>query len=102
MAFIISNYLSLNDERAALDHYDIFDSTPFSTFVAGAILMARDIKALIRDDLSVRERIAAILNEELSKTLDSPILNQMLETHQSLKYEEVYDALLSMTNELNK
>jgi hypothetical protein len=57
---------------------------------------------VIKDDLSVRERLATILREEINKTLDSPLINQMLETHQPLKYEEVYDALLSMTNELTK
>jgi len=102
MAFIISNYLSLNDERAARDHYDIYDHTPFSNFVAGATLIARDIITVIKDDLSVQERLAAILREESSRSLDSPLINQMLETHQSLKYEEVYDALLSMNNEFNK
>jgi len=102
MAFILANYLALNDERAARDHYNIYDRTPFLTFVAGATLMARDIKIMILDDLSVRDRLSAILVAEISKTLDSALINQMLETHQSLKYEEVYDALISMTNELNK
>ncbi len=102
MAFIISNYLSLNDERSARDHYDIYDRTPFSNFIAGATLIARDIITVIKDDLSVRERLVTILREEINKTLDSPLINQMLETHQPLKYEEVYDALFSMTNELTK
>jgi predicted nucleotidyltransferase len=102
MAFIISNYLSLNDERAARDHYDIYDRTPFSNFIAGGTLIARDIITVIKDDLSVRGRLATILREEINKTLDSPLINQMLETHQPLKYEEVYDTLLSMTNELTK
>jgi len=102
MAFIISNYLSLNDQRAVRDHYDIYDRTPFSAFIAGATLMARDMNEVSRDDLPVRERLATILREEINKTLESPMINQMLETQQYLKYEVVYDALCSMTNELNK
>ncbi len=102
IAFIISNYLSLNDERAVRDHYDIYDRTPFSSFIAGATLMARDMNMVISDDLSVRERLATMLREEIRKALDSHLINQMLETHQPLKYEEVYDALHSMTIELTK
>lgn len=101
MALILSNYLSLNDERAAKNHYDIYNLTPFSTFIAGTILMARDINTMIHDDSSVRDRLGSILRDELHKTLDSPLINKMLETHQSLKYEGVYDALDSMIKELN-
>ena len=102
MAFIISNYLALYDERAARDHYDLYDHTPFSTFIGGATLMARDIKMVIRDDFSVCDKLSLILQGEIDKNLDSPLINQILETHHSLKYEEVYDALLCMANELNK
>lgn len=102
MAFIISNYLNLNDERAAHNHYDIYDQTPFSSFVAGATLIARDIRAIIRDDLSVRDSLSSILRAETEKNLVSPLINQILETHPSLKYEEVYDAILAMNKELNK
>ena len=33
---------------------------------------------------------------------DSKLINQMMETHASLKYEEVYNGLRSITTELNK
>jgi predicted nucleotidyltransferase len=102
MAFIITKYLGINDERAAKDHYDLYETNPFSTFIAGATLLGRDIKRLLREDKSALERFYRILRDETGKELDSPLINQMLETHPSLKYEEVYDALLSLTNEFNK
>ncbi len=101
MAFVLASYLSLNDERAVRDHYDIYDRSPFSAFVAGATLMARDIKSMISDDLSVGARLSAILSAEIDLTLDSALINQMLETNPSLKYEEVFDALFSMNNEIH-
>lgn len=102
IAFIISSYLPLNDERAASEHFDIYEHTPFSEFIAGAMLIARDIKVIIRDNLLVREKLARILLEEVKKDIESPLINQILETHRALNYEDVYDALLALTDELNQ
>lgn len=102
MAFLISVYLEINMERAATNHYEIFERESFTTFNAGATLLGLDMRFIIRDDLGVLREFISILQSELDKEDESPLINQMLETHQSLKYEEVYDALLSMTNELNK
>lgn len=102
IAYIIDNYLSINDERAARHHYDIYEPTPFSKFVAGVTLMARDIKSLIGEEQFVSEKLLNILMSETDKTLESPLINQILETHPSLNYEEVFDALLAMINELNQ
>lgn len=102
MALILANYLSLNDERAVSDHYDIYERSPFSTFIAGATLMARDIKSVIIDDHSVSDRLYLILHNETDKTLDSPLINQILETHPYLNYEEVYEALKILTQEIKQ
>ncbi len=102
MALIIANYLEINDERAAKGHYDLYDQSPFSTFMAGGTLLARDIKTIAKEDTEVLDSLHQILLDETSKEMDSPLINQMLETHSYLKYEEVFDALLSITNELNK
>lgn len=100
MVLILVNYLDMNDERAARDHYDIYDRTPFSTFVAGATLMGRDIKSMISGDLSVGDRLSDILSTEIAKMLDSILINQMLETNPALKYEEAFAALSSLANEI--
>jgi len=102
MAFIISVYLDINMERAAADHYDLFEVESFTTFITGSSLLGRDMKSILKNDLEIRDEFVSILQNELSQETDSRLINQILETHQSLKYEEVYDALLSMTNELNK
>jgi predicted nucleotidyltransferase len=102
IAFILANYLSLNEERAVIDHYDIYDRTPFSTFVAGATLMARDLKAAIQDETSLLDKLTGILQVEISKTLESHLINQMIETHPIISYEEVYDSILVIIKELLK
>lgn len=102
MAFLTSVYLEINMERAATNHYEIFEQESFTTFNAGATLLGMDMRFIIRDDLSALREFIGILQSELDKEDESPLINQMLETHPSLKYDEVYDALLFMTNELNK
>jgi len=102
MAFLISIYLEINMERAAADHYDVFEHEPFTTFIAGATLMARDMKFIIHNDPLILHEFAGILQSEVKQGDESLLINQMLATNPSLKYEDVYDALLAMTNELNK
>jgi len=93
MAFLISVYLDLNMERAAASHYDVFEREPFSSFSAGASLLGRDMKSVIHDDLIILNEITGILQRELDSEEGSLLINQILETHSYLKYEEVYDAL---------
>lgn len=100
MALIISNYLEINVERAAKENYDLYEKSSFSTFVVGGMLLARDIKVLVNEDIKLLDELIQIVLNETRKELDSPLINQMLETHSSLKYEEVYEVLLSITNEL--
>jgi len=102
MAFIISVYLDINMERAALNHYDLFESEAFTTFISGATLLGRDISDILQGNPEIKNEFIGILQDELEKELEGRLINQILETHQSLKYEEVHDALLSMNNELNK
>jgi predicted nucleotidyltransferase len=101
IAFIISAYLDINEQRAVAENYDLYETDNFSTFVAGATLLGRDMKGILRNNPENLNVFIGILKEEVEKNEDSILINQMLETHPLLKYEEVYDALISITNELN-
>ncbi|MEI6750270.1 MAG: nucleotidyl transferase AbiEii/AbiGii toxin family protein, partial [Bacteroidota bacterium] len=48
MAFIISNYLEINIERAVTEHYDIYEVEGFSVYIAGASLLGRDMKEILK------------------------------------------------------
>ena len=102
MAFIISNYLDINLERAADKHFDIYDDEDYTIYKAGAILIGRDIKEILISNQVILDEFVGILQEEVDKEDDSALINQMMETHTGLKYEEVYNGLLSITNELSK
>jgi|WetSurMetagenome_2_1015567.scaffolds.fasta_scaffold148396_2 predicted nucleotidyltransferase len=101
MAFIISSYLDINEQRAVTENYDIYEADDFSTFVAGATLLGRDMKGILRNNPGILNEFAGILKAEVDKKENSLLINQMLETHQLLEYEKVNDALISITNELN-
>jgi predicted nucleotidyltransferase len=102
MAFIIINYLEINIERAATQNYDLYDVENFSTFIAGASLLGRDMKEILKNNPEILHEFIGILQTEVAKQDESILLNQIMETHRALKYEDVFNSLFSLTNELNK
>jgi len=102
MAFIIANYLEINEIRAAKEHYDIYEVDNFNIFTAGATLLGRDIKQMLRADNETIKSFSKILETELALEEESILINQMLETNKSLKYEETLGALQTLLQELKK
>ena len=102
MAFIISIYLEINEQRAVDENYDLYEDDDFTTFNAGAALLGRDMKAILQANVEILDEFVGILRAEVDLMEDSKLINQMMETHAPLKYEEVYNGLLSITKELNK
>ena len=102
IAYIISNYLEINEERAATENYDLYEVEDFSRFIAGASLLGRDVKEILKQNPEIQNEFIAILRVEVSKQEDSLLINQIMETHASLKYEDVYKCLQSLMHELNK
>jgi len=102
MAFIISTYLEINEQRVVKENYDLYEADDFSTFIAGASLLGRDMKIILKANPEILNEFMNILRAEVDKKDESQLINQMMETHASLKYEDAYNGLLSLTNELNK
>jgi predicted nucleotidyltransferase len=102
IAGLLDEYLDINLERSVIEHADIYESHDFTTFTAGAILMARDIRGHLADDLPLREEVGRILLEEIDAKEQSKLIRQILETHRLKKYEEVLRGLTLMEGELKK
>jgi len=100
LAFIIENYLEINIERVAAEHYDIYEVENFNTFTAGATLLGRDIKAILGANAETIQPFIKILEVELKLEDESPLMNQMIETHKSIKYETVVEAMNNLLLEL--
>jgi len=57
---------------------------------------------MLRDNVQLLSEFAKIIESEIVKEEGSLLINQILEAHLSKKYEEVYDALAKMLEELKK
>jgi len=92
--------LEINLDRATKSHYDIYETDNFTPFIAGATLLGRDIKRILSESTQTLETSIGILQTELNAQEESKLINQILETHGSLKYEEVFDGLQNLLNQL--
>lgn len=102
MALLLTNYLDINTEKVVEEHYDLYDTDEFDQVVAGAQLMAREVKLLIRDNENTLEYLREILTKEIELAEESQLINQLVESDTSLKYEQVFACLKSMCNEWSK
>ncbi|NQU33709.1 MAG: nucleotidyl transferase AbiEii/AbiGii toxin family protein [Bacteroidetes bacterium] len=93
MAFIINNYLNINEQRAIEDHFDLYEVEDFDIQVAGSRLLGRDISTLLSDYDSTKNKIVEILKSEVIKEDESRLINQILDTHKSFKYDNIYECL---------
>jgi len=100
LAFIIENYLEINIERAAEEHYDIYEVENFNTFTAGASLLGKDIKSILWENDGAIHTFIQILEGELRLEVESPLMNQMIETHKNLKFDTIMEALNNLLQEL--
>ena len=102
MALLLTNYLDINIERAVKEHYDLYETDEFDQVIAGAQLMARDVKLLIRDNEETLKYLREILAKEIELAEESQLINQLVESDASIQYEQVLACLESMFNEWSK
>lgn len=84
------------------DHYDIYEVKDFDTRIAGARLLGRDLTVLLSEYESTRIKILAIINNQINLNIESPLINQIIETHRSYNYEKVYQCLTQIAIGLNE
>jgi len=100
MALLLSNYLEINTKRAVEAHYDLYETEEFDKVIAGAQLMARDIKLLLWGNKKTQQYLLEILTQEIDLAEESVLINQLLEADASLRYEQVVGCLKVMCKEL--
>ncbi len=100
LAFIIENYLGINEERAFAEHYDIYETENFSTFTTGATLLGRDIKSILGGNKGTINTFIQILEDELKLEDESLLINQIIETHKTIEYDIIVEALTNLLQEL--
>jgi len=99
MGFIISNYLSINQDRVLSDHLDLYEDENFDTNTAGARLIGRDLKEILSNEES-KNKIDTILKQELERKEESRLINQIIETNRAFKYNETFTCISYMSAEI--
>lgn len=103
IAFILQNYLNINQERAVTSLYDeVYGIENFTELKAGASLIAIDLNDLIKDNQKVVMCVINILEEEIAKLEGSILINQMIETHKILQFNDILNSLQIIVDKLKK
>lgn len=101
IGFILENYLSINDQRAAENHYDEVYAEYQTIITGGATLLGMDISEILKEYLDDLATIKQILIDTVDKKEHSILINQIIETHKMLSYEEVLESIQNIIDQLN-
>jgi len=101
IGFILENYLLINEERAAVNYYEDIYTDDFTTAKGGATLLGIDVLEILKEYPQDLETIKQILIETVDKKEHSILINQILETHRMLFYEEVIQSIQNIVKQLN-
>ena len=99
LAILLTNYLDINTERAVEEHYDLYEEDEFDRIIAGARLIARDIKLLTQGNERTLKYLIEIVDKEIQLAKASILINQLVDSGASLRYEQVVSCLESMIRE---
>tara|TARA_R110002072_G_scaffold59514_1_gene151485 strand:- start:81698 stop:82549 length:852 start_codon:yes stop_codon:yes gene_type:complete len=102
IGFILENYLTINEERAAVNHYEAVYTEDFTTVKGGATLLGIDISEILKEYPEDLKIIKQILIETLEMEERSVLINQIIETHKMLSYEEILESIKNIVNQLNE
>ncbi len=94
IAFIINNYLGINEQRAGEEYYDeIYLDKDFTIESGGAKLLGIDVAIILQEYSETKEKIIAIIDTEIEKEDESRLINQMIETNTNFEYDEALKCL---------
>jgi predicted nucleotidyltransferase len=101
IGFILENYLSINDQRAAEQYYEMVYSDEQTILTGGALLLGIDILEILKGYPKDLETVKQTLKETLEMKEQSILINQIIETHKIISYEEALKSLQNIINQLN-
>jgi|SRR5690554_184264 len=100
MGFILLNYLNINEERAAMEHYEeVYEIDDFSITKAGSVLLGMDMNKLLADNETGRDKLKAIIKTEIDAAENSILFNQIIETNH-IKFDDVQDCFQILNQKL--
>lgn len=101
IGFILANYLEIHRE-SSLEHYEVVYPENHTVLTGGTSLLGIHTSEILGDYPDVKKSAIEILQSELDKNEESMLINQILETHRMMTYDEVYASLKNVVNRLEK
>lgn len=93
IGFILTNYLSINEDRAIEEFYDeIYTIDPFDTIVSAGALMGIDLKNMIKENPATHEFLLKVINQEIELDTESRLFNQIIETNKTISFDQISQA----------
>lgn len=103
MGFILTNYLSINEERAATQHYEeVYAIEPYDTIVAAGALMAIDLAMMINESQSTKDFLLQLITKEIELKDESRLFNQIIETNKNISFEQILEAFIKLVQKITQ
>ena len=99
IAFILQNYLEIHLDEA-IEHYDVVYTDDHTRIKGGAALWGIHINHLLDNYPEAKQSIKEVLSIEVDKKEESRLINQILETHKTLNYDEVLKSIDNLNNQI--
>ncbi len=101
LGFILTNYFNINREISHQEPYaKVYDLEDFSEMKAGAIILAIKLNEMLSESPSVKAKLHSLFEEEICKEEASPLFNQIIETNNNLKFDDVAEAITLINDEI--
>ncbi len=99
IGFILSNYISIYEEKAITNYYDeIYNRDDFSLIIGSAILVGIELNEILK--IENRIKIKDIIQKEIIKRESSILFNQIHETNR-IDFDEIVEAFTLMIKQIN-
>src|SRR5690554_5054458 len=99
IAFILQNYLEIHRDES-LEHFEAVYTEDHTIVKGGAVLLGIHINHLLEYYPEAKQSIKEVLSSEVGKKEESRLINQILETHKTLNYDEVFKSIENINNQI--
>jgi len=99
MAFILQNYLEIHRDES-LEYFEDIYTEDHTILKGGSTLLGIHLNNVLENHSEAKKSIKEILTTEIEKKDQSKLINQILETHKALGYEEVLKSIQNINAQL--
>ncbi|GIM57397.1 hypothetical protein CAPN006_17900 [Capnocytophaga canimorsus] len=102
LGFIFNNYLHINRDISYTEPYNkVYDLEDFTELRVGAIILGIKLNEMLSNSPPVKAKVKSLLEEDLKIEESSKLFNQIIETNNNLKFDDVAEAIALIDEELS-